>query len=286
MSIHVMNLVWRSRVEGANRRFMLLALADRADDDGYCWPGVQNLVEKTGLSVRTVDRTRKSLEADRLLLQEQRWTEQGGRDTNGYWINLQALEMMQRPRKSKRGPHPLATPEGDPVTVTGPSRHHDTTPPVTVTPNTSVESAGSPHEDHNLKRSADAPSPRAVTADDDPWLTTPSSDPLPPPSYRDEPDEWIDHKAGGLDSSERNLMDAMLNDGQEPKKILNKILKDRSGIAAGDRGAVRGDWLPYVRRKVGGWRGGERDYARKLLADYHPDIVVEELLCLREQRAA
>lgn len=81
------------------------------------------------------------------------------------------------------------------------------------------------------------------------------------------------------------MVDSMLDRGEEPKKILNKILKDREGVAAGERSAVKGNWLPYVRRKVGGWREGERDYARKLLADYHPDIVVGELWGQRQPAA-
>lgn len=289
MSIHVMNLVWRSTIEGSSRRFVLLAIADRADDDGYCWPGVQNIVDKTGLSTRTVDRARKSLEEDRILLQEARQTEKGGRDTNGYWINIRALEAMQRPRKGGRGPHPMEAAD-PPVTTTGAPRHHDPTPPVMVTPNTSGESTegpqGSRSADAPFERSADAPSPWPATDDDTPIPPHPPSDrPQPPPNYRTEPDEWIEYKAEGLESHERNLVEAILADGQEPKKVLNKILKDRE-IDVWDRSSIRGKWLPYVKRKVGGWRRGEYDYARKLLADYHPDIVVEELRCRREEQTA
>lgn len=293
MSIDVMNLVWRSTLEGSSKRFVLLALADRADDDGYCWPGVQNLVEKTGLSERTVQRALKDLEADQLLLHEARWTPQGDRDTNAYWINTEALAAIQRPRVSERGKHPMALarrpPDGWCHGVTT-SRHSEPTGGVMVTPNTSVKTAGSPQEEAltRLERSAVAPSTQASTdeVDHDGWLRAGFPGPMPPPSYHDEPDEWIDYKAGGLESNERNCMQSMLDDGQEPKKILNTILKQRDGIYAGDRSAIRGKWLPFVKRKVGGWRRGEYDYARKLLADYHPDIVVEELLCQRAAQSA
>lgn len=153
------------------------------------------------------------------------------------------------------------------------------------TPNTVLQENLSfePPDQDQKKRSADAPSPHAATADD--TATAPSFEQAPPPNYFTEPDEWIEYKTGGLDGTERNLAEAMLDRGEEPKKVLSKILKDRESDVW-DRSAIRGKWLPYVKRKVGGWRAGEYDYARKLLADYHPDIVVEELLCAREQKAA
>jgi DNA-binding transcriptional ArsR family regulator len=48
-----MSAVWKLDLE-PTRKFVLLALADRADDEGVCWPGVASLTRKTGLSERTV----------------------------------------------------------------------------------------------------------------------------------------------------------------------------------------------------------------------------------------
>jgi uncharacterized phage protein (TIGR02220 family) len=42
-------------------KFVLLALADHAKDDGTCWPGMRRLAEKTGYTRRTVINAIKSL---------------------------------------------------------------------------------------------------------------------------------------------------------------------------------------------------------------------------------
>ncbi len=63
-----MSLLWMSRVFAApapvgTDRVMLLALADNANDEGFCWPGVETLRRKCGLA--TERGTRKVL--DRLV---------------------------------------------------------------------------------------------------------------------------------------------------------------------------------------------------------------------------
>lgn len=96
MSIGAMNAVWKSDLEGTCHRFVLLALADRADDDGYCWPGVTNLMDKTGLSRSAVKRSIRHLEGLNLLSRAPRFTSEGDQDTNMYRINLELLQKMER----------------------------------------------------------------------------------------------------------------------------------------------------------------------------------------------
>lgn len=63
MSIRVMSRVWdHSQAEG-NRLLVLLALADFADDEGYCWPKVEPLAHKARIGVRTVQSALADLEA-------------------------------------------------------------------------------------------------------------------------------------------------------------------------------------------------------------------------------
>lgn len=46
----------------AGDKLVLLALADCANDEGHCWPGMRNLVAKTGKCERSVQAAIKSLE--------------------------------------------------------------------------------------------------------------------------------------------------------------------------------------------------------------------------------
>lgn len=56
MSFKVTNWAW-SRSESRNgARLVMLALADRADDNGFAWPSVDDLAERTKLSPRAVQK--------------------------------------------------------------------------------------------------------------------------------------------------------------------------------------------------------------------------------------
>lgn len=62
MSIKVMSEVWDKSQHKANPLLTLLALADNANDDGYCWPGIEKIAKKTRVSSSTVIRCIKKLE--------------------------------------------------------------------------------------------------------------------------------------------------------------------------------------------------------------------------------
>ncbi|MET9055474.1 helix-turn-helix domain-containing protein [Streptomyces bacillaris] len=56
MSIKVTNWVWARSESRNGARLVLLALADRADDNGLAWPSIDDLVERTKLSRRAVQK--------------------------------------------------------------------------------------------------------------------------------------------------------------------------------------------------------------------------------------
>lgn len=56
MSIAVMTNVWEHSPSTGNELVVLLALADSADDEGKCWPGVQRLAAKARVHRATVFR--------------------------------------------------------------------------------------------------------------------------------------------------------------------------------------------------------------------------------------
>jgi len=60
VSIRIMTQVWELDLPH-NTQSILLALADHADDDGFCYPSVGRLAWKTGYGVRQVQRTLKEL---------------------------------------------------------------------------------------------------------------------------------------------------------------------------------------------------------------------------------
>ena len=62
MSIEVMSWVWKKSQASGTDKFVLLAIADNAWDDGtHAWPSVHTIMRKTGLSERTVQRCIQNL---------------------------------------------------------------------------------------------------------------------------------------------------------------------------------------------------------------------------------
>ncbi len=82
-----MNWAWGLRLK-PNVKFVLMALADACDDDGYCWPSVPTLARKTSLDDRSVQRILLKLKADGLLRVEPRYRKDGSPTSNGYRLRL------------------------------------------------------------------------------------------------------------------------------------------------------------------------------------------------------
>lgn len=63
MSIETSQRVWTESSHSGSALLALLALADRADDDGYCWPAIAEIARRARVSERQVKRILEQLEA-------------------------------------------------------------------------------------------------------------------------------------------------------------------------------------------------------------------------------
>lgn len=54
MSIKIMQLIWNAAPYKDSLLLTFLALADSANDAGFCWPSIQALAQKTRQSERNV----------------------------------------------------------------------------------------------------------------------------------------------------------------------------------------------------------------------------------------
>lgn len=61
MSIKVMSQVWEAEGLSPTHRLILLSLADHAGDDGICYPSIERLCKRTGLSERAIQGAVKAL---------------------------------------------------------------------------------------------------------------------------------------------------------------------------------------------------------------------------------
>jgi len=64
MSIKVMSAVWEGSPYDGGKLLLHLALADRADDEGVCWPSIPTLAKKIRVSDRHVQRMMREMEDD------------------------------------------------------------------------------------------------------------------------------------------------------------------------------------------------------------------------------
>jgi len=69
MSVRVMTSVWEIELPDSEK-IVLLALADCANDEGYCWPSMATLTKKCSKSERTIQGAVKSLIANGHLTQK------------------------------------------------------------------------------------------------------------------------------------------------------------------------------------------------------------------------
>jgi hypothetical protein len=69
MSLRATSWAWTTQA-APTAKFVLVALADFADEVGHCWPALSRIVEMTGFSERAVRTALRSLEADGYLKTE------------------------------------------------------------------------------------------------------------------------------------------------------------------------------------------------------------------------
>jgi len=86
MSIKLMNRVWNDSNIKANRKLLLLALADFSNDEGVCYPSQDTLVKKCGLNKATVNKYIKDFQEQDILIQAKRNRKSGGRLSSKYLL--------------------------------------------------------------------------------------------------------------------------------------------------------------------------------------------------------
>lgn len=92
MSVKVMNQVFQAGPPDMAERFVMLAIADNADDAGFAFPGVDVIATKSCQSVRNTLRVLKQLEVGGWLIIKRRC--QGPKKQgNGYQLNLAMMAL-------------------------------------------------------------------------------------------------------------------------------------------------------------------------------------------------
>jgi len=89
MSIKVMTTVWTEAPYQGGALLILLAMADWADDNGYCWPSVRTLARKSRQSERNVRKCLARMKGEGTISVE---TNAGPHSTNRYQIKFRQFK--------------------------------------------------------------------------------------------------------------------------------------------------------------------------------------------------
>src|SRR5690625_3421159 len=120
MSISALNWAFEQDLPHSEKS-VLVALAHRADKNGYCYPGIEMIATMTGASRRTVIRAIQGLDEKKLITRERRHRSNGSRTSTSYTLNLSAT--------MTHSPGANVTPSEH-----EPKCHYDTPVSATVTP--------------------------------------------------------------------------------------------------------------------------------------------------------
>lgn len=94
MSLKLMNNAWETNFKG-NDKLVLLALADNASDEGYCFPSWATIQKKTGTSKGTLSYILRAFEHFKLLERSHRHRENGSNKSNEYVIKIFDVDMKK-----------------------------------------------------------------------------------------------------------------------------------------------------------------------------------------------
>lgn len=101
MSIRVQSLIWEFAPYEGNTLLTFLALGDWADDEGFCWPRMEQLAKKSRQSIRSSQYAVSKLSKDGYLI---RVCGSGKGNSNEFHINMQKLHLLSGQRVQSTTP--------------------------------------------------------------------------------------------------------------------------------------------------------------------------------------
>lgn len=152
MSIEVMTLVFKRSLGSVTRKAVMLAMADAANDDGSgIWKSAETIAAQCDLSKRTVLRTWKELEADKLIRRVGRRAVRGG-EVIIWGIDCRAVASLPRPAQNVIKPDDnLSLGDTESLGDGMSPGDNDATDPVTMTPQPGDRVSPKPSLNHPIE---------------------------------------------------------------------------------------------------------------------------------------
>jgi hypothetical protein len=106
MALQAITWALAQKVRPSGRKFVLVALANYASEDGYCYPSQAPLAADTGQTDRSVRQHLQDLEAEGYIRRDERYGPTGQQLTDGYYLPVKPAEVARSTPASKRFPKP------------------------------------------------------------------------------------------------------------------------------------------------------------------------------------
>lgn len=103
MSVKCTVWAWGIKNLKGTQKLVLLALADTANDDGECWPGIERIADKCCISRSSLIQIITKLVDMRLIEKNKRFDDKGLSKTNLYRLNLELSPESGPPTKNEQG---------------------------------------------------------------------------------------------------------------------------------------------------------------------------------------
>ncbi|MFW7526319.1 helix-turn-helix domain-containing protein [Vibrio ostreicida] len=108
MSIKVMSYVWDIPQFKGSDKLVMLCLADHADEHGLCWPSIETIARKSGVSATTVKSTLKKLETGGWVAKKHQFKKSGSgrlvRASNQYRLPVLLLKKKADQQQTDQQP--------------------------------------------------------------------------------------------------------------------------------------------------------------------------------------
>lgn len=93
MSLAALSWAFAQKELSTAQKFVLVAIADAANYDGFCWPRQKHIAEKCNLGRQSINECIRALEKSGHLLVRRRFKKGGGKTSSIYMLNLPDLPL-------------------------------------------------------------------------------------------------------------------------------------------------------------------------------------------------
>lgn len=250
-------LVWPIQLP-QSQKFVLLSLADQANDEGLCWPSIESLSVRTCLCERAVQKALRALEAAGFLQVVERGAR---RRTNQYWLTVRDWLAKQPKPVALEAAEPFQ-PAKDEGEQNQPAIPHQVHPAPGSPRTTFTHTPHQVHPNHQRTNTNTTPIPPAASPQgaDGPSTT------LPSPPQGGGGSKKGSEKAGD-EGRKRAQVESLLGwlmrcgvEGRKPIPETDPVFAycDRVGIG---RDILALHWAEFKRRRLEGGKG-QRDWPR------------------------